>query len=418
MRILMRAAKDPLEPKSAIDSIRQNTLGNNSGNLMFAAASHALLATNDATIETIGGFSDPELAARANSEFDGVVLPLANCFRKTFEKELKNLTRFVEGLKVPFAMLSGGAQLEFGDNEFRSLTSIRDSATAFCRAVLEKSDKITVRGERTAEYVRSLGFADVEVIGCPSLTRMGEGFQVSTAPNRFGPRVAYNVEVSKDLMAPILENLDRNGAELTYVPQDIRTLEMMVWGRDTYPLSRASSQPLHRSHRQFSEGTAKFFLDASTWIEFLQTQHMAVGPRIHGIVAAISAAVPGLLIAHDQRTKELAEYHKIPHLSPSEIDEVKNIEDLWMRMDYSGFNAERRAQVRRVVAHLEKNSFVTTLSAGREPDRLAYFAKLSTIDFPGAVSASPSSPDLEKISELRRKIVLHEERLRRLESKA
>ena len=42
---------------------------------------------------------------------------------------------------------------------------------------------------------------------------------------------------------------------------------------------------------------------------------MVVGPRFHGIMAAVAAGTPGVLVAHDSRTKELAEACGIPHVT-------------------------------------------------------------------------------------------------------
>ncbi|QBE48647.1 polysaccharide pyruvyl transferase family protein [Leucobacter triazinivorans] len=411
----MRAAKNPLQPFSATETIRLNTIGNNSGNLMFAAATHALLAVEGTTIDAIPSFREKDLAARVNEEYDGVIVPLANCFRPAFEPELRNLTRFIQGLKKPFAMMSGGAQVEFNDPEFKGLEVIKPAVAAFCRAVLDKSDKITVRGETTATYIRSLGFNEVEVIGCPSLSRMGREFQIHSGPSQFGSRLAYNVEVSKDLMGGLIERLESAGADLTYVPQDMKSLEMLVWNREVYPLSRDEKQPLHLSHRHMAPGRVKFFLDSSPWIDFMRTQDAALGPRIHGAVAAISAGTPALLIAHDTRTKELARYHGIPHILPSELESIRGLDDLWARLDYTEFNDSRHEQIDRVVNHLESNSFSTTLSKGKEPDRQKYFSELANRRFPQAVSACEESLENEKIAELRRKVISYEARLKNLE---
>ena len=49
---------------------------------------------------------------------------------------------------------------------------------AFVRAVLDHGPSIGVRGELTAEYLRSLGFRDVEVVGCPSMFAWGPDLRV------------------------------------------------------------------------------------------------------------------------------------------------------------------------------------------------------------------------------------------------
>ena len=54
------------------------------------------------------------------------------------------------------------------------LGPIEGSVRAFVGAVLDRSPSIGVRGELTYDYLRGLGFRDVEVIGCPSMFFHGD----------------------------------------------------------------------------------------------------------------------------------------------------------------------------------------------------------------------------------------------------
>ncbi|MCS4594592.1 polysaccharide pyruvyl transferase family protein [Brevibacterium sediminis] len=405
MKLLMRAAKHPLVPAGPAETLRNDTIGHNSGNLLFAAATHALLGTNSVQTDTRASFKGKDLAAKVNEEYDGVVIPLANCFRPAFKNELDNLTHFIGNLKIPFAMLSGGAQVEHGDSNFSSLASISGSVKAFCRAVLEHSTYITVRGEATKRYLNSLGFDQVKVIGCPSLTRMGPDFKIDTAPNNFGKNIAYNVETSKEIMGELLTRLSQSNSTLTYFPQDIKTLEAMFWSRDTYPESRESLQPILLKHPHFVNKQVEFYLDAAPWISRMRSFDMAIGPRIHGAVSAISSGTPALLIAHDLRTEELAEYHRIPFVTPAGLEKIKNPEDIWDHLDYADFNTHRREQVAEVVRHLEDNGFTTTLSEGKATERAAYFESVSSVNYHPPVKAPEMDQNDARFAELRRKAI-------------
>lgn len=405
MKILMRAAKNPMQSVGPVETIRNDTVGQNSGNLLFAAGAHALLSTIENQVDTVPSLDGRRAGRMASERYDGVVLPFANCFRGGFEKELLRTAEFIEALDVPFAMLSGGAQVEYGDESFAALRKIEDTAKRFCRAVLSKSSKITVRGNHTAKYIRSLGFSEVEVIGCPSLTRPGYEHAVSTEASNFGHRIAYNIETRKDLMGAVLERLRVSGANLEYIAQDMATLEMFVWSREMFERKRDTRQPLHLDHTDIRSGNGLFFLDASTWIAHMRNYDMAFGPRIHGAISAISAGTPALLVAHDLRTRELAEYHEIPCIVPSDLNEIASAKDLWSRINYSRFNQARKHQVEVVVRHLENNGFTTSLSVGAEADRMEYFDRLSCIEFHPVVRPRNSSADSDLIAELRRKDV-------------
>ena len=58
--------------------------------------------------------------------------------------------------------------------------SVRD----FVSAVLDRAPSIGVRGEMTCDYLRGLGYRDVEVIGCPSMFLNGDRLRVEkTVPH-------------------------------------------------------------------------------------------------------------------------------------------------------------------------------------------------------------------------------------------
>src|SRR6478609_3003482 len=132
-RILLRAAKDPFHAPVVEEMVQRDLVASNTGNLLFSDSAYRMLSTSDVEVVTNGPRlnGDPSQADRINEEYDAFVVPLANAFRPDF---------------LP--------------------------------AVLDRSPSVGVRGELTEAYVRSLGFSDVEVIGCPSMFLHGADLQV------------------------------------------------------------------------------------------------------------------------------------------------------------------------------------------------------------------------------------------------
>ena len=178
-RFLMRLGKTPFEVFDGFDTLDRNTIGRNNGNLIFGMAAHKLFSTAGTVVDANRYKINGAMAAKVNDEYDGFILPLANAFRPGFEAELARTTDFIEKLTIPFLMLSGGAQLPL-DGDPAALKKIEPTVRRFAKAVLEKSSALTVRGELTAEYLRSLGFKDVIVVGCPSMTMNGRGHLTSS----------------------------------------------------------------------------------------------------------------------------------------------------------------------------------------------------------------------------------------------
>lgn len=418
-RVLIRAGKTPFEIFDALSTLTKDPIGRNSGNMMFGAAAHKLFSAPGVQVDSQGVFRGKDLAAKINAEYDGFALPLANCFRPGFAKELEAIGDVIRKLRIPFVMVSGGAQVEFDDPRYERLRPIDATVKEFCAAVLDASSHVTVRGEHTADYLSSLGIRDVKVIGCPSLTGAGYGISVRRAPDAGeldGARVSYNVETSKDLMGATIELFRAAGAKLTYVPQDALTLEMLVWARNKFPKSRDRAQPVFIEHSDIREGRTKFFLDAATWIDFMRTQEFTFGPRIHGSIASILGGAPAVLVAHDLRTRELADFHGIPSVSPSELTGLRSPAELLDRADYSAFGSRNDSNVEAMVAHINANGFETSLDAGREADRSYYERLVQRIDYPAPVGLGALSGVDERslIAALHERVAVMEKRVGRL----
>lgn len=378
-RILLRAGKSPFKPVSSHDTLESNLIGNNNGNLIFASAAHKLLSADSVTIDTrMYGWS-AELASRVNSEYDSVVLPLANAFRPAFEGQLIKLTEFITRLSIPAVMLSGGAQSSNGS--FAHLRPMENSIKNFCKAILARSSHITVRGEKTAEYIRSLGFKDVLVIGCPSMTMNGPGHSVRSISPKRNYNIAYNIENLKDILGAVIDKADKEHSS-TYFPQDIYTQELMLWGVNRFKNNRDYRLPLNPNHEQFVRNKAEFHLDAYTWIEALKKFDFSFGPRIHGNIVSILAGTPAVVFAHDSRTQELSEYHEIPHFTPAEVDSISEIDSIVERADFSKFNAGHAKRFEVVRDFLDGNGLKTIYDVDQMDSLIKYESRMKETNFP------------------------------------
>jgi hypothetical protein len=382
-QILIRAGKDPRAPIDAYETFRSNLIGNNNGNLMFATASHKLLTTQEQNVTAHGLSFHPNHAAGVNERYDHVVLPLANAFRKSFQPQLEKLTDFIEKLKIPVTMLSGGAQ-SGNDGTFANLKPIDESVKRFCRAVLERSPQLSVRGQRTADYLDSLGIRDVEVIGCPSLTMFGREHEVPDPDLGKLSKVAYNVETSKDVGGNLIEEAER-GFSASYFAQDMATFELMLHGKDRFGSNRDDRLPLRSSHRAFTDDRARFALDAWTWIDGLKDYDFAFGPRIHGSVAAVLARTPTILVAHDSRTVELAEVHAIPYLTPERVLRINCVEELATQASFSKFNNRHPENFDRLVSFVHRQGLKTIYDDDQTVARTQYEQQVDATNFPPLV---------------------------------
>lgn len=342
MRILLRGYKHPLQPMQPEDVLDRNVLGYNSGNLVFSEASYRALATSSASI-TLSDFDglgdDPD---RINEEYDAVVLPFANAFRPDFVKSLNRYTRMIRRLRIPVTVLGIGAQSDL-DYSLEPLAGLREPVTNFVAAVLERAPSIGVRGEFTARYLRDLGFSDVTVVGCPSLFLRGAAMPRTRDVGALTTtsRVAINLTPQVHHPGLLEHHLDRYPG-LVYVPQNQADLRTMLWG--TPQPARDDDFPRDPGHRVFTEDKARFFVDTTTWIDYLRGMDFSFGTRIHGNVAALLAGTPAHVLVHDSRTRELAEYFEIPHTRVDRLTGVPDAAELHAHSDpapFVGGHAER-----------------------------------------------------------------------------
>jgi len=374
-RILIRSAKNPWTPVQAEAVLSQSVHATNAGNLLFGQAVHRMLSTPHTEVvpnnyETGRKGYNRKYVDRINSEFDHFVIPLANAFRPGFKKNLERLTAVVRELTIPVTVIGVGSQHELGD-EADVGGAIDEDAQNFVSAVLDRSASIGVRGTFTAEYLKKLGFGSehVDVIGCPSVFFSGPSPAVENTKTRLtrDSKIAMSVSPYVEKMQPIVEHHTVAYPHLMYIPQNAADLQMLLWG-ESHKSIPDLRRPIHTEHPLYLEDRMRYPLDPRTWIEYLQDFEFAFGTRIHGTIAAILAGVPTMLLAHDSRTLELAEYHKIPHIPIDQISEKMDAKELIDSVDYTEFNANLPETFDRLTRFFERNNLDHIYQPGNESD--------------------------------------------------
>ncbi|MGC4897594.1 polysaccharide pyruvyl transferase family protein [Micromonospora sp. DT31] len=402
-RILLRARKGPFDVLTPEETFAGNWIGDNSGNLVFSHAAHKLLATSTAEITATRSPADPRLADEINERYDVFVVPLANAFRRSFLHRLAPMTRLIERLKIPVVVLGVGVQTNVdGDREY--LRPIDEAVSAFCRAVLDRSHSIGVRGEVTESYLRTLGFSAVEQIGCPSMFLHGDNLRVEKGRPELTPdaRVALTISPYVRSMASVVRHHHERYPNLCYVPQDLRTLGTLLYGDAPEHRGQRSDIPLHASHPLFVEDKVRMFVDPWTWLSHLSEFDFAFGTRIHGTITALMAGTPGYLFAHDSRTLELARYFGIPHRIMRDVPTDVDAADLYAEADLSALNDGHKARFATITAFLAKHDLGTSFADG--DSAAAFDRRVSETVFPPAVrpvGAAPRDELLTRIERLR-----------------
>ena len=361
-RLLIRSGKDPFTPVVAESTLTQDVFNSNSGNYLFQHSMWKTLSVDGAQLVSNSTLSErvppePGDAARINAEFDHFVIPMANAFRAEFAPRLDRLSELLEGVTIPVTVTGIGAQAPHGHG-IEALAPVDDTVKKFVGLVLDRSASIGVRGEFTRSYLLSLGFPDssIDVIGCPSLFLHGRDFRVDKRVDTIDADspLALNLTPEVPGIGAFATTQAERHPNLTYIGQDAHDLRMLLWGVP-FPHVHDPLVPVHLDHPLYQQDRIRLFLDTWPWYDFMATQHFAYGTRFHGNVAALLGGTPAHLLAHDSRTLELAEHHRMPYtLTPSFEADVR-ADELYAATDMTEFNAELPHGFDRFTAFLDRN---------------------------------------------------------------
>lgn len=342
-RIYIRAGLSPLENYSPIQLLKNNAIGDNVGNLIYAYSVFRSLMTDEDTEIVANHYKvDPKDADKINDEYDYFVIPLADAFRKDFVGEMHRTTELIKKLKIPCVILGVGLRAPFEPKLNESFV-FDEEVKDFIKAVLDKSAIVGVRGEITSSYLSRLGFReeiDHTVIGCPSMYMFGKELP---KPNKAvltkESRVCINYKI--ELPQKLHQFIDRCRKELpkfTFIPQSIEELRLLYAGYP-YPVEKHKSipkkYPVTISSKPYLRDKVKGFVNVPEWLDYLKENDFSFGSRIHGNIAAALAGIPCYIFVYDARILELAKYHNIPYQLADTINTETNIFDIYERTDFN-----------------------------------------------------------------------------------
>lgn len=333
--ILIRAGMFPGKEPDAITCWKKNLIANNSGNMLFAESVMRAICNPDDNYTVT--YSIPKNVEEINERYSAFVLPFANGFRKSFTGQLRGYTELIRKLKIPCVVVGIGAQTNL-NHSLLDGSEIDDDVRAFVSAVLDKSHSIGVRGHFTAEYLSKLGFkSSVNVIGCPSMY-MHQGKVRVNKKSKLPEKPAIAVNMTPHLPENIcnwFRGMWRKYPSSLYVMQDRGDMELLLWGKPNKAMKKGDATPALLNHPYITRNRARLFVNVPSWLNEMREQDFSIGTRIHGNIFALLAGTPAMLIAHDSRTLEMAEFYHIPYVRGSEIDENISIRKLYEQADFS-----------------------------------------------------------------------------------
>lgn len=388
-RILIRASVSPFERCEPIEVLKKNLLCNNVGNLLFAYSMVRTLYIEDTEIDFVAdvkvtkGAISPEFI---NENYDYLVLPMANSFRETYATTLDKWSELIEKLTIPCVVTGIGVQMDYEPN-ITGKHTFDNSVKRFMTAVLNHSNSVGVRGEITQAYLNHLGFSDVDVIGCPSIEMFGPNLK--TAEKKPLTKES-SVCITGSFLSPLNFNkfMVKNYKLLPnyyFMPQFDDDLRLIYLGVPYFAADAAQRLYPHDTNSEvIVKDRARFFIDMPSILKFNEGIDFNYGTRIHGAIGSILCGVPSLLFSSDARTRELAEYHNVPAVPVSTVDDDTDIFELYEKTDFSIVNKGHEERFNHFVDFLNNNGLPHIY---QEKDRkiVPFDERIKNVDFYGPV---------------------------------
>lgn len=321
-----------------------DSFGKNTGNYMFTQAMFRTLAGD---VSHVGFAYDPD---RINRDFDHIVVPAANWLNAGANWDW--LTDIIERTDIPVTVIGIGLQADTTD---LAQVKVSDSAVRFIKAAARKSPLISTRGDFTRDWLHSIGVRNAVTTGCPSLY-----MRLDLPAERSQPTDTFVVQSTRYAMTPgflnatganrrLFELSGRSDAWMVYQsePEELEYLacDRIPEGREAVfddLLPPLYGQPDRQSLQAYLDRRGKVFFDLDEWAGFLQQTAGVIGTRLHGSIIALNADVPAVLVPHDSRTREVADFAGIPVLTDlSRLDDQTFLREVLQDVDMSQFVAAR-----------------------------------------------------------------------------
>ncbi|MEJ6782643.1 polysaccharide pyruvyl transferase family protein [Aminobacter sp. Piv2-1] len=264
-----------------------------------------------------------------NANFDICVFTCANLLRKGLSADAE--AEVLGKLKMPIVMLGIGLQNR------RDLENALPEGTKRLLSVLkEREHYFLTRGFETTGFLKDQGFSFVRPTGCPSVYFMPDNMrrslkklpdvQVGKARTIFSGYLGGNHDAILDANA-----LNPEGSTPQYVVQDefihfdLRA-EPDSGGRiyDSASGAMIGDLAYPGAERLKTPFEVRTFFDTNQWRAWASSMDFNLGRRFHGSIIAMQAAVPSLMVAVDDRMREMLGFTGLPAVDATDLDKAEN----------------------------------------------------------------------------------------------
>jgi hypothetical protein len=213
-----------------------------------------------------------------------------------------------------------------------------------------------VRGEITQRWLRSAGFGNAKALGCPSLFVYPNNTMSIEPPRMDGAwrTVTGGYVATRSRRSAALIGLFRGVDDVHYVMQDevpelhgpgvfegTHDLYNDATGEVDFGVMDCALSRIHDERLPFK--SYRWFQSPASWRMFASSFDVCISDRLHGAVAALQTGVPTVLIAADDRVREVADLLAIPTVGLADVERSTYRDVLGARLDRLAIEAFKEA---------------------------------------------------------------------------
>jgi hypothetical protein len=310
--------------KDIIDQVKKIA---NTGNYLIGEGAANSVRGHDATYipfwHLANSLNSPETYEKLNQSFDLCLFASANLLRPGYSASTES--HVFERLNMPIVVMGIGIQ-----KKEKLKDELPEGTRRFLNVLKKKESFFLTRGHFTAEFLKEEGMKYVRPTGCPSLYYAPDAMKKSLS-RLADPSLAdaqkialggYLGSVPDTIVdAHVLLNKDTTAS---YVIQDeIIVYNMNIPGEDSAPAyDQAASRitaPMEYKHSEKWQRNCEFlaFIDTHKWRSWVSGQDFCFGRRFHGSIIGMQSGIPALMIAVDDRMREMLDFVGFPHIEAS-----------------------------------------------------------------------------------------------------
>ena len=264
-----------------------------------------------------------------NSNFDICVFTCANLLRKGLSADAE--ADVLGKLKMPIVMLGIGQQ-----NRKDLENALPEGTKRLLGILKEREHYFLTRGFETSGFLKDQGFSSVQPTGCPSVYFMPDNMrralkklpsvQVGKARTIFSGYLGGNQDAILDANA-----LNPQDSVPQYVVQDEflhfdMRVEPNAEGRvyDSASGTMIGDVAYPGTERLKNPFEVRTFFDTNQWRAWASSMDFNFGRRFHGSIIAMQAGVPSLMVAVDDRMREMLGFTGLPAVDATDLDKADN----------------------------------------------------------------------------------------------